>query len=124
MKNKANKAVSKAMREKAEEVLTEIQNCPNRMFGLVKGLKTDSKEVKSGRCMRGSDGKLCFSEKERHKVWKDYMKRIMNEENDWDHNLEGDAIGQVFCVSREEVLQALNENSKSTLTIRSIIGVD
>ena len=32
--------------------------------------------------MTGIDGKLCFSEKERHKVWTDYMERIMNEEND------------------------------------------
>ena len=45
MKNKANKAVSNAMREKAEEVLAELQNSPNRMFRLVKGLKTYSKEV-------------------------------------------------------------------------------
>ena len=47
------------------------------MFGLVKGLNTDSKEVEEG-----SDGKLCFSEKERGKVWKGYMERIVNEEND------------------------------------------
>ena len=81
MKNKENKAVSKVMREKVEEVLTEIQNCPNWMFGLVKGLKTDSKEVEGGRCMRGSGGKLCFSERERGKAWKDYVGWIMNEEN-------------------------------------------
>ena len=44
------------------------------------------------------------------KVWKDYVERIMNEENDWDHYVEGDAVeGPVVCVSREEVLQALNE---------------
>ena len=50
--------------------------------------------------MRGSDEKLCLSEKERCNVWKDYMERIMNEE----------IIGNpVVCVSREEVLQALNE---------------
>ena len=49
--------------------------------------------------MRGFDGKLCFSEKERGKVWKDYMKMIMNEENDRDHNVEGDAVaGPVVCV--------------------------
>ena len=36
MKNKASKAVSKAMREMVEEVLTELQNCPNGMFRLVK----------------------------------------------------------------------------------------
>ena len=58
MKNKANKAVTQAMREKAEEALSELQNCPNGMLRLVKGLKTDSKEVKGGRCMRGSYVKL------------------------------------------------------------------
>ena len=32
--------------------------------------------------MKGCDGKLCFSEKERGEVLRDYMERIMNEEND------------------------------------------
>ena len=36
MKSKAKKAVSKAMREKAEEVLTELQKCPYGMLRLVK----------------------------------------------------------------------------------------
>ena len=36
----------------------------------VKGLKTDSKQAEGGRCMRGSDGKLSFSEKERGKLLK------------------------------------------------------
>ena len=41
------------------------------------------------------------------------MERIMNEDV-WDHSVEGDAVeGIVVCVSREEVLQALNENMKS-----------
>ena len=62
MKNKANKAVSKALIEKSDEALTELQYCPNGMFRLVKGLESDSKEVEGGRCMRGSGGKLCFSE--------------------------------------------------------------
>ena len=69
MKNKAEKTVSKAMREKADEALTELRNCPNWMLRLVKGLKADSKEVDGGRCMRGRDGKLCLSEKKRGKVW-------------------------------------------------------
>ena len=58
------------------------------MIRLVKGLRIDSKEVEGGRCMRESDEKFCFGEKERGKVWKDYMERIMNEENKknyWDH---------------------------------------
>ena len=61
-------------------------------------------------CMRGSDGKLCFSEMDRGNVWKDNMERIMNEENDWDPSVEGVSVeGPVVCVRREEVLQTLNE---------------
>ena len=79
------------------------------MVRLVKGLKTDSKEVEGEGCMRGSDRRLCLSEKEKDNVWEDDMEWIMNEENDWDHNVEGDAVGPVYWASREEVLQALNE---------------
>ena len=105
MKNTAKKAVSKEMRVKAEEVLTGLQYCPYGKFRLLIGHRTDSNEVEGGRCIIGSDGKLCLSEKERGKIWKDYVDRIMNEENDWDHNVEGDAVeGPVVCV-----LQALME---------------
>ena len=124
MKNKANKAVSKAMREKAEEALTELQNCPNWMPRLAKVLKTNSKEVEGGKCMRESDGKLCLSEKERGKVWKDYMETIMNEENDWNHNVEDVVEDTRVCVSREEMLQALNEMKISLWTFRCITRVD
>ena len=69
------------------------------MLRLIKGLNTGSKEVEGGGCKRGSDGKLCLSEKGRGKVWNDYMEMIMNEENDWDHNVEGDAVEHtVLCV--------------------------
>ena len=37
------------------------------------------------------------------------MERVMNEENDWDLNVERDAVeGPVVCGGREGVLQALN----------------
>ena len=36
------------------------------------------------------------------------MESIMNKENDGDH-VEGDTVGPVVSVSREEVLQASNE---------------
>ena len=75
------------------------------MSRLVKGLKSDSKEVE-GRCMRGSDRKLYFREKKRVKVWKEYMERIMSEENEWYHNVKGDAVeSPAVCVRRQEELQ-------------------
>ena len=50
------------MKWKTEEALTELRNGQSGMCSLVRGL--DSKEVEGGRCLRGSDKKLCFSEKE------------------------------------------------------------
>ena len=52
--------------------------------------------------MAGTDLMFCLCEKERGKVWKNHMERIMNEENDWHHNVEGDAVMcPVDCVSRD-----------------------
>ena len=60
--------------------------------------------------MRGSDGKLCFNEEEGGKVWKDYMKKTMNAENDWDHNVDEDAVkGPIDCISRDEMVKASND---------------
>ena len=75
MKNKAKKTASKAMREKADEALTELKIVKVGWVRLVKGLKTDSKEVEGG-----SNGKLYFSEKERDKIWKGLMEGDINEE--------------------------------------------
>ena len=58
--------------------------------------------------MRGSDGRLSFSEKDRGKVWKEHMERIMNEENEWDQNVKAElAEGTVERVSREEVVTVI-----------------
>ena len=75
--------------------------------------------------MRGSYGKLCFSGKESGKVWKDYVERIVIEESDLDHNVEGYAVeGAVVCVSREEVLQALNDRKTRISPGPSEISLD
>ena len=67
---------------------------------LVRGLKIHRKEVEVG-SMRG-DGKLCFTKKDGGTFWKVYVERIMNEESDWDHNVEGHLVaGLTDCVSRD-----------------------
>ena len=80
------------------------------MFKLVKSMKKDGKDVEGGRYMRGSNSRLSFSEKDRGKVWKEHMERIMNEENEWNQNVEADLVEwPVERVSREEVVKAMGE---------------
>ena len=59
--------------------------------------------------MSGCDGKLCFSEKKIGRFFRYYVERIMNVENDCDHDVEGDAVGSVDCIFRDDVVQSLNK---------------
>ena len=96
----------------------------NWIFRLAKGLKTNSK-AEGGWCMRGTDGKLYFCEKERGIVWKNYTERIMNEVNEWDHNVEEDAVEYpICCVSREEVMQTLKEMKAEELPGPSKVSLE
>ena len=95
MKNRAKKVVAKAKKEAAERKLRELSEHPNKVFKLVKSMKKDGKDFEGGRCMRGSDGRLNFSEKEN-------MERIMNEENEWDQNVEAELVeGPVELVGKK-----------------------
>ena len=76
---KAKKVVAKAMKEAAEQKLRELSEHPNNVFKLGKSMKKDGMVVEGGRCMRGSDGRLNFSKKDRGRVWKEHMERIMND---------------------------------------------
>ena len=64
-------------------------------------MKKDGKDVEGRRCIRGSDGRLHFSEKDRGKVWKKHMEKIMNKENEWDQNVKAELVeGPAERVSR------------------------
>ena len=102
MKNWTKKVVAKAMKETAGR---ELREHSNKVFKLVKSMKKDGKDVETGRCMRGSNRRLNFSEIDRGRVWKEYMERIMNEENEWDQNVQADLVeGPFERVSQEEVV--------------------
>ena len=95
------------MKEMAEWELKELSEHPNKV---VKFMKRDGKDVEGGRSMKGSDGRLNFSKKDRGKVWKEHMERIITEENEWDQNEKAELVeGPVIRVSQEEVLKAIRE---------------
>ena len=60
------------MRKQAEKELTKLNKKPNNIFTLVKFLKKDRKDIEKGRCMRGKDGKLDFSEKDKKNMEKSH----------------------------------------------------
>ena len=80
------------------------------MFKLVKLMKRDGKDVIGGRCMKGKDGNVAFTEQNRKIIWKEHMERVMNEENEWDQITAMDVVERpIEEVTVEEVMTALRK---------------
>ena len=95
------------------------------MFKLVKLVKKDGKDVEGGRCMKGSDRRLNFSEKDRGRVWKEHMERIINEEYEWDQNVQANLVeGPVERVSCKEVVKALGKMKAGKAAGHSEVSVE
>ena len=85
IKNRTKKLVANSMRKEAEKELTKLNKKPNNIVTLVKFIKKDGKDIEEGRCMRGKDGRLGYSEKDKKRIWKNLVEEIMNKKNNWDH---------------------------------------
>ena len=60
--------------------------------------------------MNDKNGRLVASEKDRGKLWRELMEKIMNVENEWDQMVEADMVeGPVEGVTDEEVMEAMNK---------------
>ena len=57
--------------------------------------------------MSRRNGRLAFSEKDRGRIWKEDIEKIINEENEWDQETYADVVeGRIKSVTREEILYA------------------
>jgi len=65
-------------------------------------------DIMGSKCLKGVLGKVIVDEKEIKDSWKQYMEKLMNEENEWDHRISaGVKEGQGHCIRIDEVAAAL-----------------
>ena len=106
-RNETKQVTAKAMKQEAEEKMNVLCTKPNDVFKLVKFMRKEKRVIEEGGCMKDKDGKLVVSEKDRGKLWKEHMAKIMNTENEWDQMVEADMVqGPVEGVTDEEVMKA------------------
>ena len=124
-RNRTRKVVAKAMKQAAEEEMKVLYNKSNDVFKLVKFMRRDGKDINGGGCMKDKDGRLVVSKKDRGKLWKDHMEKIMNVENEWDQMAEADMVeGPVEEVTYEEVIKAINKMKLGKAAGSSEVNMD
>ena len=109
-RNETKKVIAKSKKQEAEEEINVLCTKPNDVFKFVKFMRKEGRDIEGGGCMKDKDGKLVVSEKDRGKLWKEHMEKIMNVENEWDQMVEADWVeGPVTEVTDEEVMKAMNK---------------
>ena len=73
-------------------------------------MRKEGRDVERGDCIKDKGGRLVVSEKDRGKLWKEPMEKIVNVENEWDQLVEADMVEKpVEGVTDEEVMEAKNK---------------
>ena len=65
----------------ANQELNDFYQNSNRVFCFLRRRKKEGKNLEGGRCFRARDGRLGFIEEDKAKIWREYVEKIMNEEN-------------------------------------------
>jgi len=64
-------------------------------------------------CLKGVLGKMIVDKKWIKYSWKEYMEKLMNEENEWDYRLSaGVKEGPADCIRVNEVAAALKKTKR------------
>ena len=64
--------------------------------------------------MKDTTGRIVIDGKGIKKTWKDYMEKLLNEENDWDHDVVCEKIVGPRCkITNVEVEKALKKMKKA-----------
>ena len=59
--------------------------CQNEIFRMAKQMVKERQDITGLDCIKGASEKVIVDDKVIKDSWKEYMEKLMNEENEWDH---------------------------------------
>ena len=70
----------------------------------------DRQDVVKVNCLKDKKGNLVLDEEGRKTIWKEYMEKLLNEENEWDQYVSCEKKEGPHCwISKEKVRKALQK---------------
>ena len=69
----------------------------------------DRQDVVKVNCLKDKKGNLVLDEEGRKTIWKEYMEKLLNEENEWDQDVSCEKECPQCWISKEEVRKALRK---------------
>ena len=110
--DKMQRELSPAKEKKQKEWANGLNDseCQNEIFRMTKQMVKERQDITGLNCIKGASGKVIVDDKGIKDYWKEYMEKLMNEENEWDHKLSAEVKeGPADCIRMDEVRAALKE---------------
>ena len=84
--------------------------CENEIFRMAKQMVKERQDITGLNCIKGASGKVIVDDKGIKDSWKEYVEKLMNKENEWDHKISAEVkVGPADCIRMDEVRAALKE---------------
>jgi len=75
-----------------------------------KQMVKERQDITGLNCVKGAPGKVIVDDKGIKDSWKEYMEKLMNEENEWDHKISAEVKeGPADCIRMAEVSAVLKK---------------
>jgi len=86
----AKRIISLAKGKKQKQCANDLNdpNQRNESFPIAKQMVKERQDITGSNCLKGVSGKVIVDEKGIKDSWKEYIEKLMNEENEWDHRIE------------------------------------
>ena len=91
-RQKAKRVISSAKEKKQKECANDFNDCEcqNEIFRMAKQMVKERQDITGLNCIKGASGKVIVDDKGIKDSWKEYMEKLMNEENEWDHKISAE----------------------------------
>jgi len=85
----AKRVISSATEKKQKECASDLNDPEhqNEISRMAKQMVKERQDIIGSNCLKGVSGKVIVDEKGIKDSWKEYIEKLMNEENEWDHGI-------------------------------------
>ena len=94
-----------ANEKKQKECANDLNDseCRNNLFRMAKQMVKERQDITGLNCIKGASGKVIVDDKGIKDSWKEYMEKLMNEENEWDYKISAEVKeGPADCIRMAE----------------------
>jgi len=88
----AKRVICSAKEKKQKECVNDLNDSEyqNEIFRMAKQMVKERQDITGINCIKGASGKVIVDDKGIRDSWKEYMEKLMNEENEWDHKISAE----------------------------------